>query len=118
MKVSGVGILYSALPNLILLVLFYSLAIHMWQALGGWPHSIGEAGFPPLLVSHAHVTENVFYALFLLTLFAAPIAIFLCLIVRRWRFLVPYFGLHALLFFACWGLMQLAPKPFLDWWWD
>jgi hypothetical protein len=118
MKISRAGILYSALPNLILLVLFYSLAVHMWQALGGWPRSIGEEGFPNLLVSHAHITQGFFGVLLLSALFAAPIAIFLCLIVRRWHFLVPYFALYAFLFFACWGLMQLAPKAFLNWWWD
>src|SRR5689334_1703299 len=60
MKISRAGVIYSALPHLILLVLFYSLAIHMWQALGGWPRSIGEGGFPNLLVSHAHITQNFF----------------------------------------------------------
>lgn len=38
-----------------MVLLFYALAIHMYLALGGWPESIGERGFPPALVLHAEV---------------------------------------------------------------
>jgi hypothetical protein len=117
MKISRPGMLYSALPNLVLLFLFYSLAVHMWQALGGWPSSIGDAGFPRSLVTHGKIAWNYFTLSLLATLFAVPVAILVCLVIRRWR-LIFYFALYAMLFFACWGLMQLAPKAFLNWWWD
>ena len=47
-----------------------------------------------------------------------PVAILLCLFVPRWKRFVPYFALYRLLFVVCWGLMQLAPEPFLYWWRD
>jgi hypothetical protein len=100
-----------------MLVLFYSLAVHMYRSLGAWP-SIGEEGFPRLLVVHADIAVNFFIILLLFTLFAVPVAIFVCAFVRRWRHLILYLGLYAALFFLGWGLMQLAPKPFLNWWWD
>jgi len=118
MKMTRTGILFSSLPSLLMLVLFYSLAVHMYQSLGGWPSSIGEAGFPRPLVTHADIAVNFFIVLLLSTLFAVPVAIFVCLIVRRWRPLILYLALYAVLFFLGWGFMQLAPKPFLNWWWD
>ena len=118
MKASRTGIALSALPGLLMVALFYSLAIHMRRSLGAWPMSIGERGFPSPLAAHAAVTGCVFVVLLLCSLYVAPGAIVTCLLVRRWRYLIPYFALFALLFFVCWGLMQLAPAPFLDWWRD
>lgn len=118
MKASRPGIVLSALPNFLMVVLFYSLAIHMRQSLGAWPTSIGERGFPPPLATHAAITGVLFVILLLSSLFVAPGAIAACLLVRRWRPFVPYFALFALLFFIGWGLMQMAPAPFLIWWRD
>lgn len=106
------------MPPLAMLGLFYSLAIHMRQSLGAWPSSIGERGFPPPLVAHAHIASNYFLLLILFDMLVLPIAILLCLLVPRWKRFVPYFALYALLFVICWGLMQLAPEPFLRWWRD
>jgi hypothetical protein len=118
LKLSRTAALVSAAPSVLLLALFYSLAFHMRRTLGAWPKSIGEQGFPPLLVIHAGITVDFFIALALSTLFAVPIAIFVCLLVRRWECCVRYLALYAALFFAAWGLMQLAPEPFLYWWRD
>ena len=101
-----------------MLGLFYSLAIHMHQSLGAWPTSIGERGFPPLLLTHATITATYFAVLLLLGIFVLPVAILVCLLVPRWKRFVPYFALYALLFVFCWGLMQLAPEQFLYWWRD
>jgi len=117
MKMTRTGILFSSLPSLLMLVLFYSLAVHMYQSLGGWPSSIGETGFPRLLVAHAHFTQDWFGVSLLSAVLGAPAAIFICLIIRRYHF-IPYVVLYAVVFFLGWGLMQLAPKPFLNWWWD
>jgi hypothetical protein len=118
MKLSRIGILVSAAPSFMLLGLFYTLAVHMHRSLGRWPNSIGEAGFPPLLLTHAGVTVDFFTALLLSSTFIAPVVIIVCLAVDRWRRYAAYVGLYALLFFVCWGLMQLAPGPFLYWWRD
>ena len=108
----------AALPSMISLGLFYSLALHMRHALGNWPSSIGERGFPPLLVTHANVTADFFFILLLSSVFLAPAAMLVCAVTPRWRWSLPYFALYVALFFVCWGLMQLAPEAFLNWWRD
>lgn len=118
MRKPHVGIVLSTLPSLLMLGLFYSLAIHMRQSLGGWPTSIGEDGFPPLLVTHAIITTTYFSILILLGIFVFPVAILVCSLVPSWRRVVRYFALYALLFLVCWGLMQFAPEQFLYWWRD
>ena len=40
------------LPGIVMTGTFYALAVHMHAELGGWPKTIGEAGFPPVLVTH------------------------------------------------------------------
>jgi hypothetical protein len=101
-----------------MLGLFYALAIHMRQSFGAWPSGIGERGFPPLLVAHATITVDFCIALVVFSVFVLPITILVCLLVPRWRRSVPYLALFAVLFLACWWLMQLAPGQFLDWWRD
>src|SRR6267142_2252358 len=101
MKVARAGIIVSALPSLLMLGLFYSLAIHMRRSFGAWPASIGERGFPPSLVTHAGVTVDLFVALLLSSTFVAPVAIVVCLVVERWRHCAAYLTVYALLFFVC-----------------
>ena len=38
---SGVAVLAAISPAVVMLALFYSLAVHMHQSLGAWPSSIG-----------------------------------------------------------------------------
>src|SRR5882672_1486792 len=118
MRASRTGIVLSAAPNLLMLVLFYSLAVHMYWSLGASPTSLGERGFPPSLVAHGYVTMYFFIALIWFGIFILPIAVVTGLLVRAWRRFVPYLALYALLFSICWGLMQLAPESFLYWWRD
>jgi hypothetical protein len=118
MKTYRIGILVSALPSLLMLGLFYSLAIHMRFSLGAWPTSIGEHGFSALLVSHGRVTWQFCAGLAQVSIFVWPAAMLICLLVRRLRRFVVYVLVYALLFVGCWGLMLLAPAPFLNWWWD
>ena len=117
MRASRPAILLSALPSLLMLGLFYSLALHMHRSLGGWPAGIGELGFSGSLVTHATIADNVFVFVFL-GMFFLPVPILVCLLVERWRHLVFYFAVYAGLFLTCWALMQLAPAQFLYWWRD
>ena len=112
------GAVLSALPSLLMLTLFYSLALHMYRSLGGWPTAIGEAGFSSMLKLHASVATNYMVFLLLLTVFAWPVAFAVCVLVQRWRALVPYLGMYALSFVGSWCLFRLAPSRFLVWWWD
>jgi hypothetical protein len=118
MKASRTGIIVSAAPGLLSLGLFYSLAIHMRSALGGWPSGIGEAGFPPSLAMHANITSSYFWITLLVSFVTLPVAILVCLLVSRWQRLVPYFALYAFVFVVSILLMQFAPEPFLYWWRD
>jgi hypothetical protein len=118
MKASRTGIVVSALPGCIMLVLFYSLALHMYWSLGAWPTSIGERGFPAPLVAHANIDMYFFITNIWFGMFVLPVAILVGLLRPSWRRFVPYLALYALVFCACWGLMQLAPAPFLYWWRD
>jgi hypothetical protein len=118
MKVSRAGVLISALPGAAMLALFYSLAIHMRFTLGAWPATIGKVGFPASLITHDEVAFKFIVILFLGTIAIVPMAILVCLLVRPWRRFTIYFGIHALVYALCWGLMLLAPEPFLHWWWD
>ncbi|HUF60735.1 MAG TPA: hypothetical protein VMN36_01555 [Verrucomicrobiales bacterium] len=118
MRASRTGIVASAVPSFIMLGLFYTLALHMYWSIGGWPTSIGESGFPASLVAHANITMYFFVALIWFGMFVLPVAIILCLLRQPWRRFVSYFALYALAFLVCWGLMQLAPEPFLYWWRD
>jgi len=101
-----------------MLVLFYSLAIHMRYSLGAWPISIGNQGFPPALIVHGELAWRFFWAFTFASIFIGPAAFLICLLVARWRRFVRYFVLYALLYAVCWGLMLLAPASFLNWWWD
>jgi hypothetical protein len=118
MRVSRPGIIVAGLPGLLMLALFYSLVLHMYHSLGGWPRGIGEYGFSPSLLAHANVTVYSFGVLILLGIFIWPLAILLCAVVPRWRRVIPYLALYAAVFLICWGLMQLAPEQFLYWWRD
>ncbi len=114
---SAVAVAIAALPALVMLLLFYSLAIHMRQSLGSWPTSIGELGFPATLTAHCGIAQDCFSFL-LLSMLAWPIIFLVCLLIRRWRVCVYYLGIYALACLSCIGAMMLAPSPFLDWWWD
>jgi len=118
MRVSRSGIVASSLPGVIMLCLFYSLALHMYLRLGAWPTSIGERGFPAPLVAHANIDMCFFIANIWFIMVVLPMAILVALLRPKWRRSVPYLALYALVFCACWGLMQLAPAPFLYWWRD
>ena len=115
---SRIGLIAAVLPALLMLLLFYSLAIHMHQSLGAWPSSIGERGFPARLVIHGHIAVNYFSIFVLVSIFAWPIAFLLCALIRRWRVCIYYLGVYALACLVCFGAMLLAPSQFLIWWWD
>src|SRR5712664_2633884 len=114
-KPSRVALAVTALPALMMLGLFYSLAVHMHQSLGAWPSSIGERGFRAPLVTHAHIAAVYFSIVLLLSIFAWPAIFLLCLVVRRWRGCVYYVGVYAFSCLVSFGAMLLAPSQFLNW---
>ncbi len=115
---SSTGALFAAMPPLIVLVLFYSLAVHMHLNLGGWPHSIGFGGFSPGLLLHAKVQFWGAQIIMLMSMYLWPVGTVVSAVHPKARWLLPYLGIFALAVIVCYGLAQLAPEPFLYWWRD
>jgi hypothetical protein len=105
-----------ASPSLVMLAMFYALAGHMYLSLGEWPMAIGTDSFPMLLMLHADGMMCLFYVLFMLTVFIWPGLFFVSLICERIG--MKQLAIHAVSFAVCFGAMLLAPKAFLNWWWD
>ena len=110
--------LLAASPAVAALALFYSLAIHMHASLGGWPDSIGSAGFPSRLAAHAEIAAVAFGGLLLVSLLLWPIAAIMSASVDRLKHALPHLGLFAVSCSVCFAAMLLAPSGFLYWWWD
>jgi hypothetical protein len=108
----------SVLPAFLMLASFYSLAIHLYHHLGGWPTGIGDHGFPPALILHENISVTFFMILMLVTFFVWPVVYILCVAIRRWRVCLFYLGAYAFSFLLCSGAMLLAPSGFWNWWWD
>lgn len=118
MKLNRTGLTAALLPSVAMLVLFYTLALHLHLTLGDWPASIGEKGFPAPLIWHAWVTGMLFFILLLSTIFALPLLAIVCAIRRGFWYMFPYLGIYLLSSALCLGAMLQAPAPFLNWFWD
>ena len=117
-KQSRIALAVAVLPALLMLLLFYSLAIHLHHHLGAWPAFIGDRDFPRSLVTHERIAESYFMILMLFSIFVWPIAYILCAVIRRWRICLYYLGAYALSFLLCFGATLIAPSQFWDWWLD
>ena len=117
-KQSPIAFALAVLPALLMLALFYSLAIHLHHHLGAWPQSIGDRDFPQSLITHERVAESYFMVLMLFSVFVWPIAYISCLVIRPWRACLYYLGVYALSFLLCFGAAWLAPSQFWNWWLD
>lgn len=111
-------VLASAAPSVVMVSSFYGLALHMHHVLGQWPDRIGNDGFPAALVLHADITLNFFGVLLIGTILLWPLGCIVCLVVSRFRTALPYFLIHAASFCLGFVVMHLAPRQFLNWWWD
>lgn len=116
-------------PGLLNLALFYSLAIHMYQSLGGWPETIGNEGFPAALDLHDAISSTYFGCLFLF-IWALPLLSILFAKIESLKcWLAPLVaaGVSAVLSIVLTaGLpflvmplhLHIAPAEFIYWWWD
>lgn len=102
----------------VFLLLVSTFAVHMHSSLGGWPASLGDHGFPARLIVHGEVAYFLFGALLLGLLFNLPAGLVVCSLVPRLRSALQPLALHAGASLVALLLLQLAPEPFLDWWWD
>lgn len=112
-----IGFSVAVFPAVLMLFLFYSLAIHMFLSLGAWPTPIGVRGFTSPLVTHARFAQ-IWFSILLLSCFAWPGAFLVCAVVNRWQFLIKYLIAFAVSCVVCAIIMSFAPSQFLYWWWD
>jgi hypothetical protein len=117
-NLSKKGAAVAALLPASALALFYSLAIHMYLSLGRWPDSIGYRGFSPALIAHGKGQYWWISVVAWMSIYLWPPAFVLCAAIPRTRRFVPYLAIYAFVALACFGLMHLAPRQFLDWWYD
>lgn len=115
---SRLAVAAAAFHPLLVVGLFYSLALHMHRRLGGWPERIGDAGFPDDLILHASIAHGAFGSMLLGALLVLPVALVSCACVPRARSSLRYLGIYGFLSIVAVGITQLAPAPFLYWWWD
>ena len=118
MKPRRIGGLVAVLPNLLMLALFYSLAAHMWLRLGAWPSPAGQWEEIAFQKAHARVATDYWAIQLVLSGTILPVALLVCMMVRRWRGAVAYLGIYAVAYVISWGFFLLAPSGFLVWWWD
>jgi hypothetical protein len=105
-------------PSIAMVVLFYSLAVHMYQSLGSWPAFLGDSDFSAALKIHADVALGYFGIIFLVNLLILPFAIVVFASIRRLRGALYYLGVYAVAISVGIGTMLLAHGQFLIWWWD
>src|SRR5687767_14479181 len=97
----------SALPAILMPVLFYSLALHMHLSLGQWPYH-GEIGFSKPLLIHSGITHFYFIILYFIGSYLWSILFLVSCAFDRfkgYRFRLGIFGGSCL---VCFGIMMLA----------
>jgi hypothetical protein len=99
----------------LMLVLFYSLVIHMYQSLGGWPTSVGEHGFPPSLIIHDFIAGGFFFVSLLVTFFIWPSPFCYVCWFDAGGASAYYLGVYGRVSAVCFAATSLAPTGFLDW---
>ena len=114
----GRFILLAIAPMFLMLLLFYSLALHMYLELGGWPRSIGNSGYSTVLNAHAEITQFLFGIILLANLFLFPLMVVVCAIFGKLKGALYYLGTYGVSCAIGMGVILLAPSQFLNWWWD
>ena len=117
-RISKAWMILALTPSFLLLVLFWSLAIHMRHALGGWPLGIGFSEFEGPLLFHAQLACNFFFVFAEYSIWIWPAICIVSAIVPRLRRNLLYAGLYSAGFTMVTVLMFTAPSGFQHWWWD
>lgn len=120
-KLSACAAVFAGAPGLVTLILFYTLAIHMYLSLGDWPGTIGTRGFSFELKSHADLALFCF-GLMWRGIFLLPYVVLLFLTLglfsRKYRAWLFYPAIFALPGVVCFLAIAIAPSGFSRWWWD
>ena len=84
-RLSRVAVALAAAPRVVIVALFYSLAIHLRWSLGKWPATIGDEGFPLALKNHATLAINYYLVLWGVSLIRWSAAFVVSLLNAPWR---------------------------------
>jgi len=117
-NISVYAVFAALAPSIICLVLFWSLALHMYLELGDWPLGIGYGELDGSLLFHAKVTFGYFWQVIVPGILAFTVFCALSAIFSRWRGCLIYLGLCAAGISIVNLMMFLAPSGFQNWWWD
>ena len=115
---SRLMLLVGLLPGLVVLISYYSLALHARLVLGEWPNQANDLVLPSALHLHIDASHWTVAMTILAVLILFPILVVIGLSMRRCRFLVAPIGLGALAVAFAIASTILAPDSFQDWWWD
>jgi len=96
-------------------VLFYSLVLHAHFTLNRWP-SFGEK-LPKLILFHRRCVQDFAWFLFF-SLYLVPFLAIGSLCFRRWRHISVYAVAYAVFVALAAASVLLAPRPFLNWFFD
>ena len=107
----------AALPGLLAILTFSSLAIHMHFSLGGWPDFYGTEGVSQALITHAELAYMMF-TIAILAGFSMPLVAALFALVPRLRSSAVYPSFCGVVCWLCLFMTALAPAGFQRWWWD
>lgn len=117
-RTSRAAVAVSALLPIAATVLLVSFAVRLHRTFGGWPTTIGTAGWPVELVAHAELAWFAFGLLFLLAFTLLPLTTLVFAVVPRCRPWQRCTGAFALGSAACFLALALTPSAFQYWWWD
>jgi hypothetical protein len=112
------GIIIAMMSPVMGLVLFYSLAAHLYFSLGYWPDWNEETGSSPALILHRQIQMWWCAVVGLASVYLWPVAMVVCAAAPKARWVLVYLAIFTLTALACFGLALLAPVRFLDWWQD
>lgn len=115
--VSRAGLLATLVYPVLGLVLWFSLAAHLRLGLAKWPESIGVDPGTALFRLHASTTMLIVTIGAFATMAATALAAILVAIPRT-RTLSFYPFIFAAGCLIAFGVMQLAPRPFIMWFRD
>ena len=110
--------LFACVPYAFAIILFYSVAVHMYYTLEGWPTSIGTRGFPEPLLIHVNIQGWYLSILGFFTVFVSPVIILICFIVPKLRHLSIYFLFQIIGLVIFLAQMFFAPNAYVNWFWD